>query len=200
MPKGNPNGRIPTDAEVEAINERREKVGKHLSMRLTYREIAKVLGTSLATVARDVEALRQQWRDRLADSLHDMKAREIADLDEMEREAAVQFLSALNGKDHDLAIKWFDKRLDVKVRRAKMLGLDAPVHHVIDSREALDTIMLLVGAIRPFLQVDRIDECMRAVEKLITDMESKRQRESGGLAQRSSGHRELLEQMGSDEL
>ena len=82
-------------------------------------EIAERLGVSQPTISRDVAYLVEQARQSAAKDVDEHRARELADLDEMERDAAIQFQST---KDP----RWMTERRMIKARRADMLGLDAP--------------------------------------------------------------------------
>ncbi len=82
---------------------------------MTQEEIARQLGVGQATVSRDIDAVKQQYRaDRTA-----ILEREHAELDQMERDASVEFART---KDRE----WLSERRELKRRRSAMLGLDAP--------------------------------------------------------------------------
>lgn len=101
------------------IDERRRKVAQLYLRRQTQEEIGRVLGVSQDTISLDLKALREKWAAENVENLDQVKVREAAELDEMEAEAAVEFSRRKNWE-------WFDRRLKVKERRAKLLGLDAP--------------------------------------------------------------------------
>lgn len=101
------------------IHERRQKVAQLYLRRQTQEEIGRVLGVSQDTISLDLKALREKWAAENVENLDQVKVREAAELDEMESEAAVEFSRRKNWE-------WFDRRLKVKERRAKLLGLDAP--------------------------------------------------------------------------
>lgn len=81
------------------------------------------LGTKISRqmVARYLQMAEAQWREDSMRSMDEWKAREVADLDHMETQAARH---SVNDERADQQ-QWFRSRLAVKERRAKMLGLDA---------------------------------------------------------------------------
>lgn len=120
-------GRI-NKSEIEA---RRLRVADMLLRRMNQTAIAKVLGVSKPTVHRDVLAIEAEWRKQAVADLDTIKARELAELDEMERQ--VIKASVEQGDDPGVeSPKWVEARLKIKDRRAKLLGLDSPqkIEHV----------------------------------------------------------------------
>jgi predicted transcriptional regulator len=113
MPKG-------VTTKALEIDERRRKVAQLYLRRQTQTEIARVLGVTQQTISLDIIELRKQWAAESVEAIEEVKVREAAELDEMEAEAAVEFSKRKNWE-------WFDRRLKCKERRAKLLGLDAPV-------------------------------------------------------------------------
>lgn len=107
------------NAELVKIEDRRRKVAQLYLRRQTQAEIARVLNVSQQTISDDIAELRKQWAAENVENLDQVKVREAAELDEMEAEAAVEFSKRKNWE-------WFDRRLKVKERRARLLGLDAP--------------------------------------------------------------------------
>lgn len=100
---------------------RRQKVSEyyfHLKMR--QEEIATQLGVSQPTIARDVKILLTRWREAVLTDLTELRARELGDLESMERDCAILFAQS---KDP----RFMSERRQLKKRRADMLGLDAPV-------------------------------------------------------------------------
>lgn len=113
------------------IAQRRSQVAKLYVQRLSQQEIAKALGVNQATVSRDVAAVKKAHLDAAKSSLDDMIARELAELDDMEGQCALMFLT----NKHDV---WIGRRLQIKERRAKMLGLDAPEKRDLSGEVKLD--------------------------------------------------------------
>ena len=101
------------------MEERQKKVSQLYLRHQTQTEIARVLGVDQTTVSADIAAIRARWKEEGIFNFDEVKQREAAELDEMEAEAAVEFGKRKNWE-------WFDRRLKVKERRAKLLGLDAP--------------------------------------------------------------------------
>lgn len=111
----------PTPEEKLLIDERRRKVTALWLSHVTQEEIARQIGVSQKTVSVDIKAIREEYKaDRT-----EMIDREAAELDHIERECALRYRQ-------DKAGEWLDRRLKVKDRRAKLLGLDAPAK--IDAR------------------------------------------------------------------
>jgi len=99
---------------------RRQKVAEmYYRLRLRQQEIADEIGCNQSTISRDIKALDEQWRQRIADEVDTVRARELGDLDEMERDCAFQLQMTKSAR-------WMAERLKVKERRARLLGLDAP--------------------------------------------------------------------------
>ena len=98
---------------------RRRKVASLYLRRVNETDIAERLKVSQATVSRDVKWLMQQWREAAVADIAEARGRELAELDEMEHDAALQFVTTKSPQ-------WFTARLECKKRRAKMLNLDVP--------------------------------------------------------------------------
>lgn len=98
---------------------RRRKVAALFLRRMTQVEIAARLKIAQSTVSTDLKAVEADWRHEAAASLAEHKARELAELDTIELAAADRFLKTKN-------LDALRIRLDVKKRRAALLGLDAP--------------------------------------------------------------------------
>lgn len=104
------------DAQKAAeIAERRRVVASLLAKRMPQFEIAKTVGVSTATISRDITAIKAAWLEEAKQDVEVVIARELAELEDMEDDAAQAQSDPV----------WFEKRLKVKERKAKMLGLDA---------------------------------------------------------------------------
>ena len=107
------------------LDDRRRKVAQLYLRRVPMGEIATQVNVHKSTITRDLQHLSREW---LAESMTDtkiLKARELAELDEMEYDCALQF----SAKKH---VEWTHARLRIKQRRAKMVGLDDPeVHQIV---------------------------------------------------------------------
>ena len=97
------------------IEERRQKVAALWLAHVSQPAIARQLKCGQATVSRDIKAIRLEYKAERTDIID----REAAELDHIERECAVRYQGDKSGE-------WLDRRLKVKERRARMLGLDAP--------------------------------------------------------------------------
>lgn len=117
--------------------ERRAKVAALFKAHLTIREIAKEVGVGQGTVEHDLMVIREEWKEQYIKAAEEWIPLELAELDSMERDCALQFSAT---KHH----MWLLRRLQIKERRAKMLGLDAPSK--IDIRGWLAEQMRAAGA------------------------------------------------------
>ena len=106
-------------AEIEA---RRQQVASLTLHKVHQTEIARRLGVAQSTVSRDLKVIEAGWRRAAAADLDELKARELAELEEMERD----LLRRLDAKP-GLAFRLISLRLRVKERRARLMGLDAPL-------------------------------------------------------------------------
>lgn len=108
------------------INHRRKLVAALRLNHVNEEDIAAQLGVSQSTISRDIDNITKKW---IADSQQDIrkvKARELAELDFMELEAAKKIQALFKNKDLGMALRYSGHRLDIKDRRAKMLGLYEP--------------------------------------------------------------------------
>lgn len=65
---------------------RREKVAQLYLSGKTQNELAKLLDVNQSTISRDLEAIRKQWQERALIHFDEIKARELARIDRLERE------------------------------------------------------------------------------------------------------------------
>ena len=101
------------------VQDRRRKVAGLLLRRVAQWKIAELLDVKRYTVSRDAAALLQQWRIEAGAATVEVVARELAELDDMERQVCERF-------EETHAVEWANARLRIMQRRAKMLGLDEP--------------------------------------------------------------------------
>lgn len=111
------------DPEYISVMERRARVARLRSRKLTMREIGLALGISAATVYRDLRAVDEDWRREAAEDLADMRARELAELRDMEYQASTALSASLS---EEAKIRWLGERRQIKARIAALMGLDAP--------------------------------------------------------------------------
>ncbi|MCE7937059.1 MAG: hypothetical protein DYG90_00365 [Chloroflexi bacterium CFX6] len=105
------------ELEQEQIERRQELVATFMARKLTHREMLRVLAgagfdVSRRTLERDVQAVKRLRLDLLTASVEEWTAQEVAELEEMERQAA---------QKEDLGL-----RLKIKVRKHAVLGIDKP--------------------------------------------------------------------------
>lgn len=121
-----------TPREKAELAARRREVSKLYLQRYNQEEIAERLGISQPTVSRDVKFLTDQWKKDSEITIQETIARELADLNYMELEAALNYEASKPGEgDPGRPLsrqleKWAIIRLKIKERRARLLGLDQP--------------------------------------------------------------------------
>lgn len=111
-------------AEQDAIAQRRKQVAYYRMMHFPQREIAKRVGVSVATVNRDLQAVREEWMERRNAAYGSWVAEEIAKLDALEK---VWLPRALSRESLDTGT--VREVMRIMDRRAKLLGLDRPEEH-----------------------------------------------------------------------
>lgn len=123
-------------AQKVILADRRQKVADFLLAHLPQVEIAERLGVSDSTISRDVAKILSCWNQEIADKAAHIRAREVFDLDLMERHVITQEMNALRLRDKQpldsrhwerydhSARAWSQQRLEIKQRRAKLLNLD----------------------------------------------------------------------------
>lgn len=109
--------------EYATIADRRAKVARYRARKLTIREIATALGVGVGTVYRDLKALDARWLEMADGERSQQRARELAELQDMERQVAT---AQANSQSEEARIRWLDARLKIKARIAALMGLDAP--------------------------------------------------------------------------
>lgn len=128
-----PLGTHPTKFVVQ---KRRQLVASLALRNLSQREIVEFLGKEMqnedagkpytvGTVNRDLRILAQEWRKTAAQDLYELKGRELAKLEELEK-------SAWGAKDYQLVLK-------ITERRSRLCGLDAPLRLQPVSPDESDT-------------------------------------------------------------
>lgn len=137
-------GKRVTKVEVTA---RRLLVARLAARRLSPAEIlveiqAAGFDFKLRTVERDLAWIREQWRKEAAGEIEDIKARELAELDEMDRQAAEAYGETMKTikemieegleveeitatRDFMAAARFLAERTKIKARKAAILGIDA---------------------------------------------------------------------------
>ncbi len=110
-----PKKTVDSTVKQAEIAERRRVVASMLAKRMPQVQIAKALKVSQWTISNDIKEIKKAWLEAAKADIADIAARELAELEDMEDDAAQAQSDPV----------WFEKRLKVKERKAKMLGLDA---------------------------------------------------------------------------
>jgi IS30 family transposase len=109
--------------------ERRLRVEQlYFRLRLTQQEIADQLELNQSTISRDIKVIVRRWVEKYVGDVAPIKARELGDLDAMERDCALELART---KDP----RWMAERRHIKAQRARMLGLDEPQRQEISLSE-----------------------------------------------------------------
>ena len=122
---------VKRSSQKAAITRRRAQVANLLTSRISQEEIARTLQVEPATITRDVRVILAGWDQRAHEGADVIRSRELADLEQMERDCAVAF----SGDKKD---GWVGRRLQIKERRAKLLGLDAPAKQELSGGVTLE--------------------------------------------------------------
>lgn len=110
-----------SQAEIHRL-ERRKKVGKLYLQRYTMLEISEALGIGYKTVVQDIKHIKNEWREEARENIGEVISRELAEIQKLENQAAMEFI-------RQRETKFLELRLKCKDRRAKLLGLDQPEKH-----------------------------------------------------------------------
>lgn len=121
-------------AELET---RRRDVARLYNRRFTQEQIAEALGVNQSTVSRDIAVLLERWQGQQQDEIDTVIARELVELDLMEKELWTQWQATKDSKVMRLV-------LDVKKRRADLLGLDAPQRQEVTGKDGGDLTVKFV--------------------------------------------------------
>ena len=78
-------------SNLAAWAKRRERVAELLKQKLSYREIAEIVGVSKATIAKDVEKLFEEWRDIRVTNVQEIIMLEVAHISYVIKEAKEQW-------------------------------------------------------------------------------------------------------------
>ena len=99
--------------------ERKAKVARLYLGRNTIASMARMLEVTTQTIQRDLKDCREQWQGDQLENTAEQITRELEELQKMESDCDAQFLAT---KDP----VWIEKRMRIKERRAKLMGLDKP--------------------------------------------------------------------------
>ena len=140
--------------------ERRRRVATMLAGHATQEEIARRFEVSRQTISADVKALRELWRKELVENPAQLKAQELAELNDMERDCIRQF-SRLPDR------AWIAERRMIKERKHKLLGLDAPAKQEISGKDGgpvQNDIRLVLDALNDPEAREALDALSRRLE------------------------------------
>ncbi len=137
--------------------ERRAKVVALMRLRMSQTDIARQLGVNQGTVSRDERAIREEWKRQYAAAMNEQIAEDVAVLNDDERRWRQEMVRALMSRmetrtvtrkvkdaggetttvdeqvevvvppDRDLALKMYDRVLEIVGRRARLMGVEPPV-------------------------------------------------------------------------
>lgn len=152
---------------------RRERVADmYLRQRLNQEQIAFVLKVDQSTISRDIKFLMNEWQRQAVEQVHEVKARDVAELESLESEAASKYVTAQSERDK---IRWLETRLRIKDQKADLLGLKS-------------TTTLLGGVPDKPLKIDDInavrDERWRSIEEKLVLLAS-----ANGNGHKANGHK-----------
>jgi hypothetical protein len=151
-------GNPATGEDLNAIEQRRQRVAYLVAAHWTYRQIASHLCVSVNTVALDVKAVRQAWRDRSAADHATFLDEEMAKFDLLERDLLPAALHGGPGGGMNLSA--VDRLLAIRDHPARMRGLDCPSNvevqmHVELVAKAIEDVVVELGMdpelVRPVL-------------------------------------------------
>lgn len=125
-----------------ALADRRRRVARLYLSKITQEEIAAQLGVDQAQISRDLAYLRKEWAAVSITDTNTVRGQELAELRDMERDCAVNFLQSKE-------VKWLQERRRIKERVAKMIGLDAPTQVQVQSWQDEIIAMLKDGRLTP---------------------------------------------------
>ena len=115
------------------ITNRRKQVAQLYLNKVEQTDIAAKLGVTQATISNDIKALNKEWLESAISDICQIKARELAELDFMELDAAITIQKLKKDGDYSKALRYAGHRLDIKRDRAKMLGLYEPEKVELDA-------------------------------------------------------------------
>lgn len=121
------------------LDKRRQQVAQLYLRKMNQQAIADTLGVHRSTVSRDICYLQKKWQKLAMADIEIRKSRELAELEEMERDCVMAYAS-------NPIARWISLRLSIKVRVHTLLGLDAPSKVLIeDWRRELEEIGISPG-------------------------------------------------------
>lgn len=145
----------------EAIcHKRRIEVAALIVGGFSYREIAKKLGTSIATISRDYGVIREEWRRELnSEDIQAWRILELAKLSVMER--------AIAGKVRSGDILAIKQQLSLMKYRAELLGLYAAIRHEHTGRAGQPIELEVAGGDLSHVPQADLEQAMAEVDRIL---------------------------------
>lgn len=106
--------------QLETQASRRREVASKYVARVSKLQIARELEVNVQTINRDVKWLIEKWNKELVQDPVAARARTLATMQELEREAATRYVATKDGS-------WWDRWLLAVQAISRFLGLDAPI-------------------------------------------------------------------------
>lgn len=128
---------VRTKARQMEIDHRRAQVAALVRSGARYRDIALTLDVSIATVSRDVDAVRRLWRE---EAVHDLDVARQIDLQRLDR----MWLS-IDESVNKGSLKHIYMGLKILARRAAMFGYDKPKEIHVKT----DTVIQIMNIVGP---------------------------------------------------
>lgn len=136
------------NASKEVIALRRVKAMElRVAGKKSIREVATELGVSVATVWRDLDALLREELDGVQDLI---KIHRNVELERLDQWQAKCLIALDHARDIDEQAKMINVLTSISARRAKLLGLDAPIKQEID--HTIGTAPQTAAAARAMMQ------------------------------------------------
>lgn len=98
---------------------RRRLVGSLYLAHVGQEEIARRLKVDQSTVSRDIKTLKKLWMTEAVGDIQEFVIRELAELNEMENQAAIEF-----GQKDGKSPRWITARLQIKQMKYLLLGFN----------------------------------------------------------------------------
>ncbi len=108
--------------------DRRNKVSEFYLQGYRKNEIARELNVSQRTISSDLKFLHEMWKKQQIDNIDEIKIRELAKLDELEKKCSKKFNGCNKATSGARFLEEWRKILE---RRSKLLGLDAAEKHMV---------------------------------------------------------------------
>ena len=125
---------VTTSKKTEIANRRKQVAQLYLNRVGDQTAIAEKLSVSQGTVSNDIKALNKAWLEDAKSDIAQIKARELAELDFMELDAAAVIQKLKKEGEYSKALRYAEHRLSIKKARADLLGLNNPKKVELDAK------------------------------------------------------------------